>query len=480
MKSNKARNITFCIALVINLLVLANNFLHNPEVGYDAQEHLDYISTLHNHLPTVNDTAEYYSPPLPYFLPSLVDKVCLQSNPTGNCQFIDGKFAQFINLLLSIGITLILLKLAELLKPGNEFFKISLLSFLGILTVYYKTFAQVRGEPYVAFFVVLITYQIARLVKSSSLSWWKETIALGLSMGALDLSRQWGIFLLPAILALALLIFIKNRSKGLEIGRIILPAFVIAFFASGWFYLHNYLAYGSLTPFNISHQGFSFSNEPPSFYSKGFNNPDLYTSPVRGTFNNEFVPTFYSETWGDYWGYWVFIREPTLSLPYMTNRPKINTTLGPINFAELVPMLHADGDQVTAFLGRVNLISLFPTLLLVGGVLAGIYYAFRYLLTSEKDQNQALYSFVLFGLLFSMAGYMWFLISYPSSRGATIKATYMIQVFMLLPILGAEMLDVFRRLNKYVYVVISLLLLVVFLLNFPVFITRYWWFIPGS
>lgn len=478
--SRTVRNIAFVIALAINLLVLIDNFLHNPEVGYDAQEHLDYISILPYRLPTMADQAEYYSPPLPYFLPSIADKICLQLNPNDNCQFIDGKIAQFLNLLLSIGITFLFFKLAELLRPGNDFFKISLLSFLGILTVYYKTFAQVRGEPYVAFFAVLITYQIARLIKYPDSTWWKQTVTLGISIGCLALSRQWGFFLLPAILVLTLFVFYKDRARGWGICRVIFPAFLIAFITGGWFYLYNLWAYGTLTPFNVSPQAFSFSNQPPSFYSKGFNNPDLYTSPTRGVFNNQFVPIFYSEIWGDYWGYWVFIREPTLSLPYMANRPQVNMSFGPIDLRKFVPLLDADGNQITAFLGSVNLVSLFPTMLMAASALTGLYYVAKYLATSQTEQYPAAYSFILFSLIFSFLGYMWFLIKYPLDRGATIKATYMIQMFMLLPVLGAEMLDNIRKTNRYVYVAVFLLLLLVFLHNFPALITRYWWFVPAA
>ena len=72
------------------------------------------------------------------------------------CRTYDGKFAQGINVLLSIGTTMLLLMIAEQIKPGNRFFKISALMMLALLTVYYKTFSQVRGEPYVVFFIAAL------------------------------------------------------------------------------------------------------------------------------------------------------------------------------------------------------------------------------------------------------------------------------------------------------------------------------------
>ena len=112
------------------------------------------------------------------------------------CRTYDGKFAQGINVLLSIGTTLLLLMIAEQIKPGNRFFKISALSMLALLTVYYKTFSQVRGEPYVVFFIALSIYLINEILKTTSFSY-KLIIATGISLGLLVLSRQWGFFISP-------------------------------------------------------------------------------------------------------------------------------------------------------------------------------------------------------------------------------------------------------------------------------------------
>ena len=77
MGAQNLNRIILAIACIINALVAVNAALHNPFIGYDADNHLDYVSVLAEHLPNQSDSLEYYSPPLPYFLPSLIFQLCL-------------------------------------------------------------------------------------------------------------------------------------------------------------------------------------------------------------------------------------------------------------------------------------------------------------------------------------------------------------------------------------------------------------------
>ena len=49
---------------------------YNHELGYDAAAHKWYVEVLPFALPTDQDTYEFFSPPLPYIFPSLIDSVC--------------------------------------------------------------------------------------------------------------------------------------------------------------------------------------------------------------------------------------------------------------------------------------------------------------------------------------------------------------------------------------------------------------------
>ena len=437
------------IACIINLLVAFNAVIHDPFIGYDADNHLDYVSVLALRLPAKSDSLEYYSPPLPYFLPSLVFQLC-ESN-TITCKYVAGKFAQGINLLLSIVITIFLIKIADLIRPKDQHFKIAVLIMFGILTVYYKTFSQVRGEPYVAFFEVLSIYLVLKLAQTSEAVTLKDGILPGMCLGGLCLSRQFGFLLFPAIGCLAVLIVIREKTLGLKYSGVILFSFFVAFLSSSWFYFHLNRTYGSFTSYAIRPRTFAFSNQPLSFYrNTGIGNFSLFRSPTRKTFNNELIPIFYSETWGDYWGYFVFRREGILE--YKSNQAAINP-----------------------YLGRVNLVSLIPSLIFAIGMIFGLRSLQRSLNATHSSFESRAFSFFVLIVLISWAGYLWYLLTYTMiPKGATIKATYMIQIFMVLPFLAANVLEKLRGTNPRLYLLSLGLILAVFVHNLPAMITHYW------
>jgi len=453
MSTQNLNRIILTIACFINLLVATNAFLHNPSVGYDSKEHLNYISVVAVHLPTKSESGEYYSPPLPYFLPSLIFQLC--KSGTIACRYIAGKFAQGINLILSIGITTLLIKLAELIKPKNQHFKIATLLIFGLFTVYYKTFSQVRGEPYLAFFEVLSIYLVLKLVRTPETLTLKDGVFLGICLGGLGLSRQWGFLLFPAIVCIALLTFVENKTFGFKYGETILLSFFIAFITCGWFYIYLNHTYGSFTAFNIKPRTFSFSNQPVSFYrSTGIENLLLFRSPTRRAFDDQFIPIFYSDTWGDYWCYFTCVREMQLSghIGYTTNKT-----------------------DISPYLGRVNLVSLLPSFIVTAGMILGLRSLIQSLSSKSLSFESQAFAFLFLIVLISLIGYLWFLIKYPLlPREATIKATYMIQIFTVLPCLAANFLENIRITKPWIYRICITLILVVFVHNLPAMITRYW------
>ena len=72
---------------------------------------------------------------------------------------------------------------------------------------------------------------------------------------------------------------------------------------------------------------------------------------------------------------------------------------------------------------------------------------------------------------------MWFLITYPLlPTGITNKVTYMIQIFMVLPVLAGLALEKLKTARPLFYNLAMLGLLLVFAHNLPALITRYpWW-----
>ncbi len=454
--------LTLALFLAINGLVLANSVLHDPGIGYDAVDHLRYIRTLPLRMPSEADTREFFSPPLPYLVPSLIDKACLawtRQTPIGgakdDCLRLAGKAAQLLNFLLSLGVTFLFLKIGEAVRPGNRFWGASALLLLGVMTVYYKTFAQVRGEPYVVLFTVWGLYLMARIVMQPDRVAAGTAVGLGVILGLLGLSRQWGLMLFPAILALMILVWALDSLYRARIVKALVASLAIALALCGWFYLGLFARYGSFTAFNRAARPFAFSNQPISFYrNTGLKDLWLFRSPTRGTFDNQFLPIFYSEVWGDYWGYFVLIPERA-SLADDRYQP--------------------NADRMTPYLGRANAAALLPSLAFAAGVVAGMFSLPRRRRADGDESGRSLFTALL--LMFGGGAfllYLYFLIRFTSvGPDTTIKATFVLHALLVLPLLGAEFLERVRTRLPLAYVASLLVLGLVWGHNLATMITRY-------
>ncbi|MFO7943152.1 MAG: hypothetical protein R6U51_02465 [Anaerolineales bacterium] len=178
------------VFLVINLIVLLNAVLHDPGIGYDARDHLKYVDALSKfRLVTPGESREFFSPPLPYTLPALVLAF------TGWKLFWIGKIAQILNVLLSLGVTYLLVKICKEIR-ADSFSSFTALVFVGILPVYYKTFSQVRGEPYLVFFALLSLFYTLTIVFKKEYTL-KNTILLGLAMSLSAFIQTVGDIFIP-------------------------------------------------------------------------------------------------------------------------------------------------------------------------------------------------------------------------------------------------------------------------------------------
>lgn len=444
----------------VNLIVMVNAVLHHPKIGYDATEHLTYIQILSFKLPERNDSWEFYSPPLPYYLPSITNDVCNLVEPAPwiiigdvkgkqECRTIDGKTAQFINFGLSIGTTILLLLVCEQIRPKNRKFKISVLLLLGVLTVFYKTFAQVRGEPYVVFFFLLSLYCLNCLLSDISMG---RVLSLGISLGFLILSRQWGFFFFPALGLYVGWIVFQRHPQALNYVVSISAALVISALVGGWWYLHLYQRYGTVMPFNQQPSNMSVKQMYTLFRQSYLKDYELFTDPVDPHFDNSFFPVLYSDTWGDYWGFFTYIK------------PK--SSFGENGFSNQRTIL--------PYLGKVNIAALLPSAILLFGVIYALWMMFHQESAVRNEQM-----FRVFPLLFSLSsflGFIWFVISYQRPGLSIIKATYIIQLFVATTILGGDFLEFIDRKSRLAYWLIICALAGVFLFELPAMISRYNWF----
>jgi hypothetical protein len=304
--------------------------------------------------------------------------------------------------------------------------------------VYYKTLAFMRGEQFVTLFTLLVIYELMRtLSESYQPSWW-DVVKIGFGVGLMLLSRQWAGFVIMAIGAWVVLLLIRRGRDAIPFARMSLIAAIIGAVIGGGFYLSLYIRYGSFFSFNRTPKE---SLTVPADFFTGLGDGKLFTSPYGLAFPGQFIPKFYTEIWGDYEGYFF--------LPHD------------------VPVT----PDLLAYVGRVNAFALIPSAIFLLSLILGLTYFVRFLIRYEPVV--AGYALVFTVIAVSCVGYLWFVVGYPNITGDTIKATYTLQIFPLLAILGGELLIRVNNRNVKLYQFILFLLALSFIHNIPVLFTRH-------
>ena len=444
--------IFFTVSALIIYALIYNLLHYNPAWGYDGEAHHAYVQNFLNIFgpyktdqPASNFTYEFFSPPLPYVFPAFVNEACKSlSSVVNNLEFCQNLYG-FVNIgflsLLYLSLLFIYMKIVNKVLKSKKTLSSTTLLVLGLFSINYKAISMIRAEMYILFLSAFLIYRLLILIEKSYAYTTIDIIIFGSTIGLLALSRQWAFLLFPAYFIVFFFINKKSKKNYLQF---LIFSFILGFTISSWFYFRLYIDYGSFTSFNMESSGFSFSNQTQSFYlpSKEAANYFFY-KPIRPYFENSFLPILYSDLWGDYWGYFSFTSR---SLDTGRNQLLI-------------------GD----YLGRVNLVSIFPSLLLILG--------FRNSLKSTKSERKSTYDFlniyITFGVIFSFFGYLWFLISYPQITGDTIKSTYMIQLFHLLGLSSIIFIENLKEKKKNFYYFIQISLLIVFIHNFQTMLSHF-------
>jgi hypothetical protein len=443
---NKLNLITYLVLFAIIFILIFNIIFYHPILGYDGEAHDLYIDHLSRYLPnSINmpleqDTREFFSPPLAYVFPSIIQIICRNTIESDNflidCKPYYNKISQIFQALLYLLTLIINMKTINSFRGHNKILNINFLLIVSLLAVNYRTVAMIRGEVYILFFMSILINRFLSLKKSNYGFKTKDVVIFGIIIGFLGLSRQWAFLLFPSFFILLFLILKKYRSSYF---KFMFGAFTIGFLISSWFYFNLFLEYGSFTSFNKESVGFSLKNQPLSFYIP-INNEIIYlfTKPIRPFFANQVLPILYADLWGDYWGYFVF-----------TSR-----------FLDIGRNQMLIGD----YLGRVNIVSIIPTFLIIFGF-------FKYSLKNKKDD---FIKYIILSVFITFFGYLWFLISYPEiPSGDTIKATYMVQLFNIIIIPSSLWLSKMKEDNLKRYSKIIVVLVLVFIHNFSSYLSHF-------
>ncbi len=458
---NKPLLVLFCVIL---LLLLLNAFLHDPTTGYDAHDHLNYVQSLASHwrLPTKAETGQYYSPPLPYVLPAL-----LTALHAGLWKAL--KFAQFFNALLAAALLYYLLKVCELLSPQNMRLKLLALGMLGLLPVFYRSFALIRGEPYLAFLAIFIIYESLVVFLKRQYSA-KHILSLGVALGLAILARQWGFFLFPPVLVFAAWIGFSQKQQRRRPVGIALSTVLIALLVGGWFYVLILKQYGTLTAFDRVPQKVSVANLS-ALAGTDASASKLISDPIRPSLSGRLFPVLYADTWGDYWGYFLVYARNTSTGDFEDGIAfqKLTTP------AQIPPNFSTDRFTINRYLGVLNLLDLLPSALLLAAWIYGCIVLLRFLSGRARDDTDRALALLAMVSGMTLLGYAWFLLRYQSAAqgGDLIKATYLLQVFPPLALLAGSFIDRLWDRRPMVWTAASIVLCCIFAVEVPAFVTHY-------
>ena len=460
---HSANKILIILFLIINGIVLYNAIFHPPWIGYDAEAHIVNIKILSQfRLPVRQESAMFYMPPLYYILPAILNS--LNTVPF----IITLKFAQLLNVIYSIGLVFFLMKICDIIRPKNTAFKIITLLFLGMITAYYKTFAFIRSEPLLAFLTILAIYLTLRLAEKKP-SNYGTAIALGITIGFALLTKHTAVFPAVAIISFILISAVKipeKRKFYIKSSAIIL---LFVLLISGWFYLNLYKNYGSAKIFNIKIAPGVYEGKKQRTFMDKTGLPYVFREPVRKYFKGSVVPIFYSELWGDYLCFFV-----VYGIDKRTNEYISGKNLAYAIYELSKPSwLYTNRDSIKKYLGRVNIVSIIPSFIMIIGIIYGLICCGRMLKDGRENKNIFYFSLLEITILFTIIGFVYFLFAYPSPKGDNAKATYIANAFPIFAILASQFMCLLKEKSKMAFTIILTVLIIIFLYNFPVHITRY-------
>ena len=454
MKINNIEKITFWFLALLIIFIFSYNIInYDASSGYDGEAHHGYVDHVAMHLPrevnlpTVEDTREYFNPPVAYIFPSVVKVLCRNIIDSEdfyrNCQPIYKQLSQIFQSFLFFISLLFYMKIFQLIKGFKSISNLNVLLVIGLLTVNYRAFLMIRGEPYIILFSSIMLYRFLLLLENNLEYSKKDYLIFGLLIALLGLSRQWAFLLFPGFFIC--IFFFDSREKKIKLFKFLASSFIIGFFGCSWFYFKHLIDYGSFFAFNMSTMPFNFSNQPKSFYLPNLESIRLvFQKPIRPNFLNQYIPIVYSDLWGDYWGYFSFTRDAL-----ETGRNQ-----------------HLIGD----YLARVNIFSLVPSLIFLSSFMSKI----KIFKSKNKNKYDHFYIYIIFSIVITFLGNIWFVIKHPTLlSGDTIKAIYLLQGFHMIGILTISYLEDLKEKSFNRYILFVCMLLAVFIHNFSAMLTHY-------
>jgi hypothetical protein len=187
----------------------------------------------------------------------------------------------------------------------------------------------------------------------------------------------------------------------------------------------------------------------------------------------QFLPIFYSDIWGDYWGYFTFYARDRESGRYQEGLFAASDIITPAEAADPEHSLETNRYTINHYLGRVNAVSLLPSLVFVAGFIFGVGQLGAALRDRFADLDSSMLALMAFFVFASVAIYTIFLLLYTHEDVTTVKASYLLHAAPLLALLAAEVLLRLERRKRRAFRFLMVAMGLVLLHNLPAMLTRH-------
>lgn len=417
LEKNKKILLILILTLLLFSFILINNLFNYPiENSYDGDAHIEYIKFFSMYLP--NDivlpqelnTYQFYNPPLSYFVPSMSMVLCRNiidsDNLVQSCLPYMFLTTKIFNILLFLSTIMVHLMIIKKISKNNKNTIVFYFIAQSLLSVNYRAVSMFRSEIYLSFFLSLLIYVIAS--KDLTKYRFQDVVKISILFSLMIFTRQLSLIIIFAFFVSFFYYSIKKNSLKIFFKtsfQILLSVLIICF---------KYISltiknYGNYFAFNIdtSQKSIEILDIISRFYIFDF---DLFLKPVRNYLENKIFLIFFSDLYGDYWGY----------------------------FANLFEFVNVE--LFTKYLGFINILALAP-------------FVFFLISLNIKYVN---YTFILFFIKFlillSIVYLIIFNFQYDDSSGDTIKTIYILFAVQLLPVIASLKFNKLKAVTQNLFI----------------------------